>query len=319
MNQRFKLRNGKNSSRIYFDFSSGTELRIRTSTPFKISLKSAKYWDKDKGRLKIPNNINNSDIINNALGEYEQQIMKKLLRLYNSNELNEISANKVVEEIINPNKKLKKLNETEKMNFSDFIQYYQYYIDIHKEQVSKHTRKMLSKGTLITYKTSLSLIKRFINPKKNLSFDKIDEVFMTKLLEYCYKNNYSTNYIGTVISKMRTILRTANEEGHHTNTIFNNSIFNRMTEPVNHISLSIGEINKIRDLKLDSKQLKNVRDIFIIACHTAMRVGDLVQFLKSENKIIIPKESRRLLYYIQSKTKKEIYIPIHDDILTSHK
>ena len=314
MNLNFKIRKGKKDSSIILELNSFNSIRVRVSTKFKIPNNKLNYWNKSKGRLKVPNNINNSGIINDALNEYDKQIMLKLERLYNLNELNEISAKKVIEEIVNPSKAVKVEKKEIKEEFTDFIKYYEHYTDIHKKQVSKHTRKMLSKGTLITYNTSLSVIKRFLKSKKKLAFEDINNSFMNRFLEYCYKKNYSDNYIGTVISKMGTILTDSFDAGYHSNKIFKQHVFKRMTEQVNHIHLSIEEINKIRNLKIEDELLNSVRDIFIIACYTAMRVGDLVKFLKNENKVIIIKEGRRLIYYIQNKTEKEIYVPIHDDI-----
>jgi site-specific recombinase XerD len=314
MNLNFKIRRGKKDSSIILELNSSNSIRVRVTTKLKIPNSSLNYWNKNKCRLKIPNNINNSEIINDTLNEYEKQIMLKFQIYYNSGELNEASAKKLVDEVINPSKKVKEGKNELEQGFTDFIKYYQHYIDIHKTQVSKHTRKMLSKGTLTTYQTSLSVVKRFLKSKNKLAFEEIDNSFMSRLLEYCYKKDYSNNYIGTVISKMGTILGDSFNERYHTNTIFNQSIFNRLTEQVNHVHLSIEEINKIRDLNLEDEKLNNVRDIFIIACHTAMRVGDLVKFLKDEKKIILPNEKRRLIYYIQNKTEKEIYVPIHDDI-----
>ena len=315
MHLKFKLRKGKKDSSIIIELNSINSIRVRVTTKFKIpNSLTKKNWDKDKGRLKILSVVNNSDIINDALEEYEKQIILKLQSLYNTNELNTISAQKLVDEVVNPSKAINEVKNDDKEVFTDFLKYFEHYIEIHKTQVSENSQKLLSKGTLKNLRNVLSVLKRFLKGKNKLGFEQIDKMFINRLIVFINKQGLSLNYRGSIMSKISTVLRASYNDGFHTNTIFNQKIFKKISEEVNHVYLNSEEIIKIRDLKINDVKLNDARDIFIIACYTAMRVGDLINFLNDKEKTILDKGNRRIIYYIQSKTQKEIYAPIHDDI-----
>ena len=315
MHLKFKLRKGKKDSSIIIELNSINSIRVRVTTKFKIpNSLTKKNWDKDKGRLKILSVVNNSDIINDALEEYEKQIMLKLQSLYNTNELNTISAQKLVDEAVNPSKAINEVENDIKEESTDFLKYFEYYIDMHKTQVSENSQKLLSQGTLKNLRNVLSVLKRFLKGKNKLGFDEIDKMFIKRLIVFINKQGLSLNYRGSILSKISTVLRASHNDGFHTNTIFSQKIFKKISEEVNHVYLNCEELIKIRDLKINDLKLNEARDIFIIACYTAMRVGDLIIFLSDKDKTILKKGNRKMIYYIQAKTQKEIYAPIHDDI-----
>ena len=210
--------------------------------------------------------------------------MLKLQSLYNTNELNTISAQKLVDEVVNPSKVINEVKNDDKEDFTDFLKYFEHYIEIHKTQVSENSQKLLSKGTLKNLRNVLSVLKRFLKGKNKLGFEEIDKMFINRLIVFINKQGLSLNYRGSIMSKISTVLRASYNDGFHTNTIFNQKIFKKISEEVNHVYLNCEELIKIRDLKINDVKLNDVklndaRDIFIIACYTAMRVGDLIIFL----------------------------------------
>lgn len=309
MNLKFKIRKGKNSATIYLDFYALKEIRVRENTRFKMPIDSVKFWNKKTGKIKLPNSIPNSMTINETLSNYNNSLTKELNDLYEKNSLNIHSSRKVIKSILNPNP----TNVIATKN-TNLLAYYREYIEKHHTQISSHTRKKLSKGTLKTMNNTLNKLVQFEKGGKYLKFDDITETYMKNFISHLISLNYSDNYIGTIISKLGTILRYSYNEGLHENTIFQKQIFKRIYEEVNHVFLNSDEISKIQNLKIEDVQLSNARDIILIACYTGMRVADLIDFLKDDNKRIIRNKKRNLISHIQSKTQKEVYIPIHDKL-----
>lgn len=96
MTTHFKLRKGKKRNTILMDFRNGKEIRYRTSTGLRIRKGSEKYWDKKKGRIKKPNDLNNSDFINNKLREFEYEVEKSISILIDKNRLSQLNCEKAI-------------------------------------------------------------------------------------------------------------------------------------------------------------------------------------------------------------------------------
>ena len=81
MNLQFKLRKGKKKFTIISELRCGNNKRIRLATPCAIQNHSVKYWDPNKELLKSPNDISDSNYINNRLNEIRTTVYSDLMVL----------------------------------------------------------------------------------------------------------------------------------------------------------------------------------------------------------------------------------------------
>lgn len=314
MKFQFKLRNGKKGSSIISELRIGTEIRLRLTTPFVIPVHSVKYWDKKTQLLKIPNDILNSDLINKRLNEIRTQVYYEFSKTVDSGIFDKEFLNNRLKYIVNPVKE-KNEAENERSISINVVDYYQKYIEFYKENMSPNTGRVLSKGTIRTYKNALRFLKDYLRSKgvENFKFEEINKEFYYDLIQYGQDSGYTKNYIGSVVQKFKTIIQAAYDENIHSNGEFKKRYFRKFREDVNHPYLTDEEIAALYNLKINNAHLDNIRDIFIIACYTGLRIGDLLRFLKKPRIEIF--NGREHIYIIQHKTRKAVFIPLKQIIL----
>jgi len=87
--------------------------------------------------------------------------------------------------------------------------------------------------------------------------------------------------------------------------------FNAPQEKTLFVTITENEIELIKKFK-GSEYLQNARDWLIIGCWTGCRVNDLMQ-LTNDNLLITP-QGQKFIRYTQSKTNKQVDLPIHSDV-----
>lgn len=314
MNYRFKLRKGKKGATIISEFRLGKEIRIRLATPFVVPIHSIKYWDVNLQLLKLPNDILDSDFVNNRLNEIRSQVYSEFSKIVNSGDFDKKLLKEKLNHIINPIQQIDG-QKKETLLSNNVTEYYKWYIDFYKENMSPNTGRVLSKSTIRTYKNALRFLKDYLDDRsiKEFGFDDISKEFYYDFIQYGQDLGYSKNYLGSVIQKFKTIIQSAYDEDLHTNGEFRKRYFKKFREDVNHPYLTDEEIQRLYNLKIKSDYLDNIRDIFIIACYTGLRIGDLMSFLKNPRIEIF--NERKHIYIIQHKTKKPVFIPLKQIIL----
>lgn len=320
MRTKFYLRKGSEKSTIQFEFRSGKNARFRASTNFVIN--SDKDWDSNKQKMKLPSSTLNAKLINSKLSEFEN-LLNDLLYKENEKQV-EIDAikcifTKVFDICEKPISKFQSKTFSENqmdLDISkDFIKYYEWFLEFYSKDNSPYSKKILTKGTLTTLKSSLNVVKNFLIYKKirNLNFDDINRDFYNVFIDYLTnEKKYTKNYIGTVIQKLKTVMGYAYDEDKHTNLEFKKNYFSKVTEVINHPYLSQEELLKIENLVLEDEELNITRDIFLIGCNTGLRIGDLLNFLKKPE--IITQDETQFIQIKQSKTSNLVVIPINSVI-----
>jgi integrase len=132
-------------------------------------------------------------------------------------------------------------------------------------------------------------------------------------MSYLNEMNYSKNYLGTVIQKIKTIMGYSFDEGKHTNQEYRKGYFSKVSEVVNHPYLNLDELNRIEDLNLPDKEMDVARDIFLIGCYTGLRIGDLLKFIQNPN--FVERDKIKFIQLKQSKTSKIVFIPLNSNVL----
>ena len=133
----------------------------------------------------------------------------------------------------------------------------------------------VSAQTIRSYQTAMATFKEYeqytgmpiaFDTFKTAQFDSFAYWMQTK-------KKYAKNTVGAKIKSLKVFFGKAYDYGHHTNEAFRK--FKVVQEDSIQVSLSEEELDKLwhKDLS-ENKRLEAIRDIFIIACRTALRFED---------------------------------------------
>ncbi len=314
MKTKFYLRNGSKKSTLNFEFRNGTNIKFRTSTGFSVN--SQKDWDSVRQKMKLPSTTPNAILINSKLSEFDNLLSKLYLNI-SENKITRESIKEIFNKVfdINGTSVSKFQNDcfkvdTEIMN-KDFIAYYHWFLQFYSKNNSPYSKRIMTVGTLKTLKNTLSIIKKYLKERnlETLYFDDINRTFYNDFVSYLNQKEYTKNYVGTVIQKVKTVMGYALDEGKHSNLEFKKSYFSKISEVINHPYLEIEELKRIEQLVLPSNEINNARDIFLIACYTGLRIGDMLSFIK--NPIFVNQNDKEFIRVTQSKTSNPVFIPLN--------
>ncbi len=170
------------------------------------------------------------------------------------------------------------------------------FFDSFDEFIESKTKKMeWSASTVIRYTNVKNLLQKFqINKSYKLSFNSINDKFLTEFTDYCINTeNHVNNTFYRNIGFIKSFLFWALKKGYTYNAEFKE--FKRKPPVItNQIALKLEDIETLMKHDLKNTKLERVRDIFIFSCMTGMRVGEL-KFINKENIIdeyIILKEEK---------------------------
>lgn len=162
------------------------------------------------------------------------------------------------------------------------------------------TRRMANRGMLYSY----NLFKEYLG-KREPSFSDITNRLIEGYIEWMAARGLNPNTRGNHVKRIKTVMREAYDEGLHDNNDFKK--FRKEQERVQNIYLTDDEIAAIEDLSLVGLKAK-VRDIFIVACHTALRFSDCIR--------LRPEDVRDgVIYQKQLKTNEDVVIPCHPKVM----
>lgn len=320
----FKLRvNPSGKCKIYLHFNYGRKQVYRYS--LKYSLDDKSYWDKNKQRVKVTPKVSNAEEINSYLAQLDEY-SDILLRKYSTNEYSNLTNDYIGREL---NELIEGKKESQ-IKDQSFINFFNWFLSYYSTNPRPRINKPYKKGTLKSLKNTRNLLINFQKKYKVLEFNDINLDFHQSLLKYLTKNEYSTNYKGTVIKNIITVVNDAYERDYHQNLDFRKSNFTKPREKVNHIYLSEEEIEQIEDLDLSTilanpqEYFKNqttpipsldlltrVREFFLVAYYTGLRIEDVLD-LDSQNVEMISTQNGdfNILRVDTEKTKLLIEIPI---------
>ncbi len=289
-------------STIYTRLRDGRKTDVTASTGYIIN---PKYWSEAKGTLKpIGENREKLNLLNDLNG-----LQRKIEDCLNSDKGNGTEINKewleaVIEKYKNPS--LEEKNEYLSQLLTD-------YKNEMKVKINLKTKKPISDATIRNFNTTISRLEKFEkhNKKRYLITD-IDLTFHSEFIKY-EKNilTLAQNSISKDIKQIKTVCTDARDKGYAINEQVLSRKFNAPTEPTLFVTITEDEIKRIK-LFEGADYLQNARDWLIIGCWTGCRVGDLMQL--NNNNILITPKGQKFIRYTQSKTNKQVDIPIHEDI-----
>ena len=265
-----------------------------------------KEWDFDN---RQPNNLtgrtskaDSHRTIKNQLDRYSSLFIRTTELYKNTNQ--EITIDKVRKEF---DKEFKRVAVGKNKFYEAYDEFMLY----------KQKNKEWSPATIKRYKNIKEHLETFEKVKSyKLTFDTITQKFYTEFTDYCMNvkghinNTYSRN-----VGLLKTFLFWALKNGHTYKADFIN--FKKKPKVItNQIALKKEDIENILKKDFKSKKLEKVRDVFVFACVTGLRFGEL-KFVSKKSisgKILILKEEK-------GSNKKSREIPLSGiaiDILTKY-
>jgi site-specific recombinase XerD len=137
-------------------------------------------------------------------------------------------------------------------------------------------------ATVKRYQNIRNILENFEAAKKfKLTFNKIDNAFHREFTSYCMddlkhiNNTYSRN-----LGLFKTFMFWAKDKKYTYNDAFTG--FVKVPRVItNQIALTIEDLNNLLSYEFKSNKLEKVRDVFVFACVTGMRFGELSLISKS--------------------------------------
>lgn len=167
----------------------------------------------------------------------------------------------------------------------------------------------LKKGATIRHiGVTLNKLKAFEkHTKSTLTFDNVDMKFYDSFVSYCTTiEKLSVNTIGSHVKNVKMWMNSALLDGLHTNTVHQHRAFKKVTEESDTIYLNENDIKRLIDKVLPSERLEQVRDLFVLACYTGVRIQDY----KKLNRFHLVNDGT--MFKIRTeKTGAEVIIPLH--------
>ena len=190
-------------------------------------------------------------------------------------------------------------------------------VDDYLQSLNRRGKKGIA-STQRTYLTALKRLTLFCQQQNYTlhTFEDFDNKFFTAFANYLYSITYQKGLVkkqytqNTVINTLKVIKNLLHRA--YDNEMTDNNYFTKVqtvlsSDVSEQIYLNEKEIQKLSQLKLKSVQEKHVRDMFIIACYTALRISDIQKLSHAEIR-----NDNITLY--QTKTKERVEIPILKEI-----
>lgn len=206
--------------------------------------------------------------------------------------------------------KIRGKEATIRMNAEEFIKDY---ISRKATMVNKQTKRTLCSGTIYNHNNALHRLQQYCKEKhKKIVWELFNRRFEESFTAWMNEQGFAANTIASQYSIMKVWLSDAEIEGLMTDKYFHK--YPTKAHDVDNIYLTEDEIQRLYDIDFSNAEVKKqidpksnieqTRDLFIIACWTALRYGDWHDLSKS----LITKDRINVTTH---KTMKDVIIPIH--------
>lgn len=272
--------------------------------------KSRSKTDKGKYR-RIPNLDKPTDAESKKTKEQLEELSGKIISDYNTDYVSGIT--------IDGNwLKAKILKHTNQSN--DKEQYLVYQIEkLIEEAPYKKIRIKgggykvgLTKGSIKVMRSFKNNFIRFQDEAHDGNKIKVTNVtpeLVNEFEEWLNKKRYAKNYVGRMLSNLKSALNDIADKGIkiNLNTKKDIKVIREPKNPEDIIYLSFEELEIIKETELPTNYLKNARKWLILGCYVGQRASDLLRL--SERKITILR-GKRVFKIKQKKTGSNVTIPI---------
>lgn len=285
---------GKKPTTIIVRLSDGADFNQRISTRIKVF---PDMWDSKRQRAK---NIMRAKMGVYELNEKLEALNRHILELYINKEGRagkDFLAN-AVEEFHNPG--------GVKGRPKTLFEYIEYFIERAPSRLNRKTGKPVCYKMQREYQRTFDYLKEFAG-KKKLDFVDIDLEFHQDFVKFLKEKNLALNTVGKKIQTLKIFLNTATDSGINNYTKYKSDKFVAPSEETEQIYLTLEELGSIAAVELPTKELDQIRDLFLIGAWTGLRFSD---WGKVSDNI---KDGR--LRIKQQKTGKPVVIRLFDTVL----
>jgi integrase len=191
------------------------------------------------------------------------------------------------------------------------VEYGESFIEKLPYRVTAKGNRGVDKSTVTKYKTIVLKLRSFEKSSKKKYFVKdVNLKFRDDFIRYLTEvEKINDNTAGRYISFIKTIVLDARKNGIDISPQIND--FKGFTVKPPIVTLTLDEIQKIKETTYDSNNLEISRDWLLIGCFTGQRVSDLLRMNKS---MISEVSGYKFIELEQVKTKKTVQIPIHYEV-----
>lgn len=182
------------------------------------------------------------------------------------------------------------------------------------EQHNSNFKKMVgikySAGSYKNYKTSLKFLKEFIptfKSKNDIQLKEVNYKFAEAFFTFLTTSKTSNqNGANKHIQRLKTIINYAIKLEYLQSNPLNS--FSLAFRPVNKIALTIDELSKLQNLKLQRKTLQDVQTVFLFQCYTGLCYGDVKRL--SGKHIQLMNNGDYWIKMSREKTKIDFSVPL---------
>lgn len=283
--------------------------RIRVYTQLRIE---PKYWDKKSYRCVADFPISMRERkklaqINKMLNEVESSVYQADEKLAESGKY--LTVQVIRKSIIERKSKEKTVSHP--------ISFMYQQVDEYLDNMNRRGKRGIA-STQRTYLTALKRLKSFCQQQNYTlhTFEDFDNKFFTAFANYLYSNTYqkgsekkqyTQNTVVNTLKVIKNLLHRAYDSEVTDNNYFTKVQTVLSSDVSEQVYLNEKEIRKLSQMKLLSVQEQHVRDMFIIACYTALRISDIQKLNNADIR------NNHIILY-QTKTKERVEIPILKEI-----
>lgn len=281
--------------------------RIRVYTKLRVE---PKHWDCETYRCSQAGRLNQRERL--RLKQINEQIDHLVVSLYEVDERlamnGEYLSASTVRQIIDDGQKKEHLLQNPLACLKGLAEEYE-------KSVNRKGRRGIE-STKATYITALGRLENYNKQRKVpiCSFDDFNKRFFSDFTNYLCGcsygktgKHYTQNTIVNTLKVIKNLLHRAYDNEMTTNNYFLKVQTTLPSDASEQVYLQEKEIQKLSLVHTENDLEREVRDLFIIACYTALRISDIQQL----NKATIRKG---VISLYQQKTKELVDIPILKEI-----
>ncbi len=299
---KYAIRSAKDPAKIFLRFREGRTIDLFVSTDYLIS---PKHWNPSTGKVRATADNSDKQNVKDNLDDLKTFVFKK----FNEDKGTGIGINKewlnnVIDVYKNP------VLEIKTDGLVDLIKAYKEEMKI---KINPKTGKPIATTTIRNFNTTIRRVELFEKHKgKNYDIHEVDLDFHADFVKFLRHNqNLAQNSISKDVKQLKTICIDARDKGYVVDQQVLSKKFNAPLEKTTFVTITEDEIKEIKKFK-GTDYLMNARDWLIIGCWTGCRVGDLMSLTKAN--IHINPKKQKFIRYTQSKTGKQVDLPIHPDV-----
>lgn len=168
-----------------------------------------------------------------------------------------------------------------------------------------------------TYLNALDRLEQYNRTRKTpiATFDDFNRNFFVDFTNYLYKHRYgkhrekqyTQNTVVNTLKVVKNLLHRAYDNEMTANDYFKRVQTSLPSDVCEPVYLTEKEIKRLAQVRTLNSQEREVRDFFVIACYTALRISDLQRLNEAEF-------GNGMIALYQTKTKEKVQIPILKEI-----